>query len=202
MARFLARLAAGLVALAPLPAAATIVDVSATSPDGTTLSLAAGRYEVAVVGIAGGGAYDAYSLWSHQYAWDDPRTGDPCLGDGSQCRYGYQDEFVTTIDGQSTLYRLAADAAPASPGYFRYTTASAAAAAAIAGPYETLLGFTLAGPKAVTFRVNDSSWWDNDGGVSLRVTAVPEPADWLLMTFGLGLVGAGARRRGRAVVTA
>ena len=45
------------------------------------------------------------------------------------------------------------------------------------------------------------SWPESiyDRGFRTYVDAVPEPAVWSLMIAGFGLVGAGMRRRGRAV---
>ncbi|MCZ2440541.1 MAG: FxDxF family PEP-CTERM protein, partial [Burkholderiales bacterium] len=45
------------------------------------------------------------------------------------------------------------------------------------------------------FWIADSPYYDNSGGVSLSVAAVPEPETWALMLAGLGLLGFAARRR-------
>ena len=58
--------------------------------------------------------------------------------------------------------------------------------------------FTLAQGQDVYFGVPDSYWSDNVGGVSLRVTAVPEPETFAMMLAGLGLLGFVARRKQHA----
>ena len=48
----------------------------------------------------------------------------------------------------------------------------------------------------------DDAVADNRGGVSLSITAVPEPATWGLMIVGLGGVGVAMRRRKAAIFAA
>ena len=49
--------------------------------------------------------------------------------------------------------------------------------------------------KTVRLYINDSTRDDNVGGVSLRITAVPEPTTWALMIGGFGIAGGMLRRR-------
>ncbi len=58
--------------------------------------------------------------------------------------------------------------------------------------------FLTAG-QTVDFGVNnDGSFFNDSTGLSATLTTVPEPATWLLMIAGFGLVGAGLRRRNLA----
>ncbi len=47
--------------------------------------------------------------------------------------------------------------------------------------------------------VNDTFYSNNNGSFNVTVAAVPEPATWLMMIAGFGLVGAGMRRRNATV---
>lgn len=58
--------------------------------------------------------------------------------------------------------------------------------------------FTLAHGQDVYFGVPDSYWSDNVGGVSLRVSAVPEPETFAMMMAGLGLLAFVSRRKSSA----
>ncbi len=55
--------------------------------------------------------------------------------------------------------------------------------------------FSIAQRQTVYFGVLDSYYGDNSGGVSLNITAVPEPETYALMLAGLGLLGFMARRK-------
>lgn len=55
--------------------------------------------------------------------------------------------------------------------------------------------FKLEQGQNVYFGVPDSFWPDNVGGVSLRVSAVPEPETFAMMLAGLGLLGLVGRRK-------
>lgn len=55
--------------------------------------------------------------------------------------------------------------------------------------------FTMAAAATVDFVIQDSNYAGNSGGVSIDVTAVPEPASWSLMITSFGVVGGALRRR-------
>ncbi|MRR51508.1 MAG: PEP-CTERM sorting domain-containing protein [Rhodocyclaceae bacterium] len=70
-----------------------------------------------------------------------------------------------------------------------YSTAEDAFAHAVGA------SFSLTKRQTVYFGVLDSYYGDNSGGVSLNITAVPEPETFALMLAGLGLLGFMARRK-------
>jgi hypothetical protein len=78
------------------------------------------------------------------------------------------------------------------PTFATWQSAQAAIDAANALPWS----FTTNG-SGVRFRVSDSDYSDNKYGVTLAVTAVPEPSTYAMMFAGLGAVGFVARRRRR-----
>jgi hypothetical protein len=67
----------------------------------------------------------------------------------------------------------------------------------------TLLYFGL--PDAAGFNGSSGYYSDNSGSFTVNIAAVPEPASWATMLFGVGMVGAGLRmnrRRGTLGLTA
>lgn len=165
--------------------AATTVDLSATNfaASSATLNLAAGDYTVSLVK----GAYTA---------WAPARTG----VDGNGVNIpgaNWGDYYRYAIDGGPRL-----NANPFDPAAPRYVTPDDAFAAYTAsGPLK--LSFTT--PTSVTFSIADDehSFWDNSGGVSLSIAAVPEPATWAMMLIGfLGIAVALRTKPRHAVDTA
>jgi hypothetical protein len=55
--------------------------------------------------------------------------------------------------------------------------------------------FTLGEETLVTFSWLDDTWGDNTGGISLSVTAIPEPSSAVLVLASLLMLGSIARRR-------
>jgi hypothetical protein len=72
----------------------------------------------------------------------------------------------------------------------------------IGGVYQTL-GANFNGAAWGTGNLElfywDSNSGDNSGQIAFNIAAVPEPATWLMMIAGFGLVGAGMRRRNVSV---
>ena len=79
-----------------------------------------------------------------------------------------------------------------------HTSAYGSLVGEIGGVYQTL-GANFSGPAWGTGTLNLSYWdsnsGDNTGSIAFAIGAVPEPATWLSMILGFGLVGGALRRR-------
>jgi hypothetical protein len=188
-------------------ASAFTVNVSSLSDVGTTVNLGAGTYTVTFVGIADGGAYDA---------WNPFGAVSGCDGSGANCAEGYRNAFLitaptfagggsyyTTIDINYSTALGSLSASQSAETADQLVTALASSDLTDPASYSGLVGpitFTLATPTAVKFSVFDTFFGDNVGGVSLNVSsAVPETSTWAMMLLGFaGLGYAGFRRRPRA----
>ncbi len=145
---------------------AAIINLNAlsnTTTNPVSLSLTAGTYNITPIGTADGGDYNAWNAWGHTSGCDS--SGANCIT-GWLNRYSLSSsEFapVTYSDGN------------------KYQTPLLALANAIDS------SFTLTIDTTVDFFITDDPYWDNEGGMSLRVDPVPVPtAIWL---FGSGLIG-------------
>lgn len=186
-------------------ATATVVNVSATSSAGTTLSLGAGQYSFSFIGTAQGGAYSAASAWA---------TTTGCDGAGRNCSQGWLTalfiDLGNTVGAFDRTTGLAYWPQPYLSPYF--ATPEAANAAAQTGTFiaTTLAGtpsadttapftFSLASAQDVNFFLKDSYYGDNRGGISIALArvgaAVPEPATWAMLLAGFGAVGFAMRRK-------
>lgn len=149
-------------------AEATIVNISATSPTATFASFDAGTYNVAWIGKADGGQYDA---WSAALAGTKPVS--------------FRNAFTASSFGITQTFGDFS----ASPD-----TAAAALAEAKLHPFT----FALPINATISFGVPEipGFYGDNTGGVSLSITqAVPEPETYALMLAGLGAMAFIGRRR-------
>ena len=166
-------LAAAMLA-APLPAAAATIDLSATDYDKSAVTYDFDPGRYTVSLVKG-----LYTAWAPAVSTTEPR---------------WVDYFTYTFDG--VTYSTYTNA----PG--RYATEDAAFDAFSApGP----LQFDFKTKTAVTFAIQDRPelFWDNSGGVSLAVAAVPEPATWGMMVLGfLGMGMALRTKRDRKAVLA
>ncbi|UAJ12639.1 PEPxxWA-CTERM sorting domain-containing protein (plasmid) [Polymorphobacter megasporae] len=166
-------------------AGAVVVDINAltnTTPatSGVPEMFAAGTYRVNPII----GTYTAFSRFASTSGCDEG---------GFNCSQGYEHSYVITIDGVSTGYgdgNANGGIGPISPGNGYYDTAAKAFAYGA-----TKSSFTLSKASAVNFSIFDDYLPDNRGGISLDVTAVPEPATWAMLIFGFSLTGFAARRR-------
>jgi hypothetical protein len=179
-------------------AQATIINISATGGP-TTYTFDAGSYLVEWIGVADGGAYDAWN--------PSCPTGD-CVG-------GWRDVFRASSDpGPTPELSVFSLPGPA------FATALTSLAAFKSAPQVIQTTLTWNGssyvdtkdelepqplvaqfdaPHTVTFSAGDATRDDNFGGVSLRFTAVPEPATWAVMLLGFCGAGLMLRTRRRAL---
>lgn len=136
---------------------------------GVERTLGAGRYLVYSVGhdAAAGFSFDA---WNYAGGW-------------------LNQYFIWTPTGTHWAGTLNA----AGTNWKTFDTAPEALATAQAT--FSPLTLVLATETTVRFGIADSFYGDNSGGISLNVTAVPEPASWALLVAGLGLVHRLVRRR-------
>jgi len=185
-------LAAGSLSLCAAAAqATTIVDLDALTSTGVTLQLGAGPYAVAFIGTAQGGAYNGWNPWGNNVV-----SG--CNANGGNCAQGWTEAFEINIAGTKTQYGTA------QPFFASAQVALAACQAgpllqsingAPATPASLPISFTLLAPTPVNFAVYDTQFFDNFGGVSLSVTAVPEPTSLALMLAGGGAMLVWRRRQ-------
>jgi hypothetical protein len=180
-------------------AQAAIVNIDATASSAVFYTFDPGTYHIEWIGKADGGAYDAWN--------PSCPTGD--------CTSGWRDVFTATTD---TGLHPSLDTYSIPGGPFASALASLAAFKAAPSIIDTQLDWngamyvptpggtiaqpwiiTVAAPTTVAFFAGDGTKGDNFGGVSLRFTAVPEPAAWTMMILGLGGVGVALRQRRRLV---
>ncbi|HEX7886391.1 MAG TPA: PEPxxWA-CTERM sorting domain-containing protein [Phenylobacterium sp.] len=204
-------LACGLGATAA-PASATIYDIAATNGVGVDVTFGAGQtYLIEWIGMADGGAYDS--------ANGNCPTGD--------CSSGWNNGlFALEIPNNPANFDLDIVSIPGAVALPGFSVASFSSAADALAAYKTganindwfvnIVGGVPVGGVVFErtfpnpFRIMadggvnrflvadfDQDRSNNFGGVSLRITAVPEPATWAMLVLGFGGAGAMLRRRGR-----
>ncbi len=181
---FMALAAAGAALAAPATAATVNLDgMTNASLDGSnavSVALAPGTYRLTFTNAA----FAAFSRFSGEAG---------CDAFGGNCSQGFENSARYIIGATTFLFGDGAGTGgigPVSGGAY-YDTA--ARSFANSGKYSTL--FTLAAPSTVGFFIYDDNLSDNRFGISLAVSAVPEPAQWTMMIAGFGIVGVAARRR-------
>lgn len=139
---------------------------------GSTLHLAAGEYFATPVDQSFQGAnYTAANRFgNNSYEWNFYLSIDGSAG----VKYGYGEGYATAG--------------------WQYWGTQAEAFAAAPAPVK----FTLSKASDVTFYWKDNQFGDNTGGISLNVSAVPEPETYAMLLAGLGLMTVVGVRRRRA----
>jgi hypothetical protein len=198
--------------LACASAHAAVVNLSATEPSANRITLAsadpqspyAGNPSITVVFadlVLGPGAYTVTPVAT-------PAAGalytaanrfgfvDQCGTGGTGCKIGWEHNYWVKVGTGSAATPVGS--APAG-GIGPHVGGAYFASDALA--FGNAAGTTLniaAANTNVRFYWLDDHWNDNQGGLSLNVTPVPEPHEWAMLLAGLGMVGAIARRRRRA----
>ncbi|HEX4709118.1 MAG TPA: PEPxxWA-CTERM sorting domain-containing protein [Phenylobacterium sp.] len=173
---------------------AAIINLGSTSAVGVDFLFTPGTYKIEFIGTADGGAYNG---------WNNACPGGVCPATG------WREVFNTDVNGQTDIEVFSI------PGP-TFSSALAALAAFQAAPFIVDTTLTPVGgsyiatgtnfipqpwivtppsPTLVTFFIRDLTRDDNVGGVSLRITAVPEPGTWAMMILGFAGVGAALRSR-------
>ena len=178
--------AASAALLAAAPAAAQVVNVdgranaSLDGSNGVVINLAAGAYQITFT-------QDAFTAFTRF----DNVSG--CDSNGRNCRTGFENSARYQIGGTTFLFGDGAGSGGIGPVSGGAYYDSAAASFAAAGKYGQR--FTLGSAQSVNFFLYDDFLGDNSGGVSLALTAVPEPSTWAMLILGMGVVGGALRRR-------
>jgi len=170
---------------------ATIVNLSATEdptkdpgPEFTSvmLSFGPGAYAVAPVDPS-----TPHALHTAAKRFDEIAG---CNAAGLLCTSGWEHTYYVRIgDGAPVKYGFGEGQPPDPQGTAYHATAALAFANGVTST------FTLGEETLVTFSWLDDTWGDNTGGISLSVTAIPEPSSAVLVLASLLMLGSIARRR-------
>ena len=183
-------LAATLGAIATSASAAIAVDISGASNVGETVSLTKGVYNIAFVDNTANNGFNGFSFWSSTSGCGTPDT----------CQQGFTELYEVT-DGAATTQYIQRDAGAPNGYNIHDTAADALAGYQAGGVYKIVNGvnegistlLTISSTSDAHFYIDDSYYPDNRGGVSLSLSAVPEPATWAMMLVGFGGLGLAMR---------
>ena len=194
------------------PAHALVIDIDATVntfANPVLVSLPAGTYLVTPIGIAGAGAYDAWNPWGAATCGNPSGCAQtiPTTVIGWKNSYDvFSDDLIAVSVSGNPLAPVASE--PTGAGLLQdhwiasatetdryhvddgmvYPTAPDAFATA-----ETSQ-FTVSASGLVGFAIRDDVATDNFGGISLEITAIPEPSTGTLVALGLASLGVRRRR--------
>ncbi|MDB5423711.1 MAG: hypothetical protein JWQ29_1127 [Phenylobacterium sp.] len=194
---------AGILALGgSTQAGATIYNISATAGSPVVITLAQGSYQISWVGVADGGLYDA---------WNGNCPTGACTG-GWTNTFNVIDlpvnpnNFTVSVFGVG-LHATALESLHAIQTSATMVNGDVHVVGGVAGAFIPNTPIALPWIAHVDggsfrFAVGDNTLANNFGGVSLDITAVPEPASWALLVGGFGLAGAALRSRRRPIFAA
>ncbi len=176
-------------------ATSTIVNVNSRaygSGHPLSISLEAGTYTVTPIGVADGGAYNSYIIWSHATCTNPNGSvlTSPTTVTGWLNIYG----VYSTNFGDVTVNGVPVDMST-HPTVYWVSDGRCYPNSLIALNHASPSAFTTMADGLVGLSINDSQSMlsDNSGGVSFAITritsTVPAPGAILLGTLGAGLVG-------------
>lgn len=172
-------------------AQAQVINISAASAVGTTVSLAAGDYTLRYTNA---GTFAAWNPWGANAA-SGCNAGGVCSSQGWFDGFNVQAGANTYVFSSGTgFFSSSALALADATSTTMFESINGGSAAAV-GSFATLHLDTATNVK---FYISDSIYSDNAGGVSVTLAAVapvPEPSTYALLLAGLGGVGFVARRR-------
>ncbi len=184
-------------ALMASSAQAAILNISATSTTPVLYTFDPGTYLIQWIGTADGGAYDGWnpscpsgdcsSGWREVFAATTDTGPHPSIDSFSIPGPTFSSALAALAAFQSAPFVIDAEASWNGSSYVLTGTQM------IAQPWH----ITIAAPTTVSFFIAEPTKEDNFGGVSLRISAVPEPATWAMMILGMGGVGMALRQRRR-----
>jgi hypothetical protein len=200
--------------------AATVVDINSfydyNVDNAVTLELSAGTYMLSPIGISSGGDYDAWNPWGSPQEGITVECNDPngCdrvyptnYHEGWLNSYQVTSQYITAVHVDGTLINpVEIEPAIGTPAffanffvksatesYFRVEDGKYYGAPEHALNHAQTAVFTLSQADEVAFSFWDTTYIDNLGGISLKITTVPIPAAaWFL---GSGLIGLALIRR-------
>ena len=149
------------------------------------MSFASGTYKITPIGVAGGGLYNAWNAWG-------PGEVAGCDAAG-MCSRGYINSYSFGYVGANDfIYEIATIGGSVVAG-----TALAFETPLLALANAESYVISLTQPAKLYFYLKDGENWyyDNSGGMSFSIQAVPEPESYALMLAGLGILGVVAGRR-------
>lgn len=167
--------------------------VNDNAPDWSVADWSATNLSVVLATLAPGQTTNLFYTSTLTIGTTDPNCPDPTLCESYQVAFGDPRNAGGVLEA-AALMSLADFGAAASPLVSPFNTGQSPAVGAQFDPFRVTyrfvpVGSPLPGPQPVTppitYDVNYRS---------LSLGAVPEPATWLFMVLGFGLVGAGMRR--------
>ena len=172
--------AAGFAFTEVAEAGSFIFDLDSRDPaNGQVLNLNAGTYKIELLGILEGGTYDAWSAWANTTCPGVCEQTNPTSFTGWLQNFWIESDDITEITGATELF----------PDNYLGTDARVYNTALAANTAFNPIEFFLAADSSVDFEIRDSVFTDNRGGLTLKVSPVPEPSS-ILSLLAVGAITA------------